>query len=82
MLKKLINKLKARKEYFKNIKNGTDIPILWTSINITKSNTDKNCTTQLHYSILNQLSGEDMNYVKEHLGLVIDKIRDNVDFTK
>ena len=82
MLKKLINKLKARKEYFKNIKNGTDIPILWTSINITKSNTDKNCTAQFHPNILNQLSEEDMNYVKEHLGLVIDKIRDNVDFTK
>ena len=45
MLKNVINKLKARREYFKNIKNRTDIPVLWTTINITKPNTNKNCTS-------------------------------------
>lgn len=80
MLNNVINKLKERKEYFKNIKNGTDIPIMFVGINTTKSNRDKNCIIHFHPNILNQSSDEDMNYVKEHLGLVIDKIRDNIDF--
>ena len=82
MLKNVISQLKARREYFKNIKNGTDIPIMFVGINTTKSNRDKNCTTHFHPNIQTQLSEEDMNYVKEHLGLAIDKIRDNVDFRK
>ena len=78
----MFNRIKESIKYLRDIRKSKSIPMLYISIDLTKVNTDKNCTVNLHPSIYNQLSEEDINYIKEHLGLVIDKIRDKVDFNK
>ena len=78
----MFNRIKRGIKYIKGIRKNISIPVLYASIDLTKANTDKNCTINLNPNIYNQLSEEDINYIKEHLGLVIDKIRDKVDFNK
>lgn len=78
----MLNKIKKRFKYFKNIKNGTSIPIFYCAIDITKPNDTKNCTMTMHPNISNQLSVGDKIFVESCLKCAIDKIRDNVDFSK
>ena len=78
----MFDRIKRGIKYIKGIRKNISIPVLYASIDLTKANTDKNCTINLNPNIYNQLSEEDINYIKEHLGLVIDKVRDNVEFNK
>ena len=78
----MFNRIKSSIKYFRSIRKGTSIPMLYINIDLTKDNADKNCTVNFHPSITNQLSHLDRLYVETSLELVIDKIRDNVDFTK
>ena len=78
----MFNRIKSSIKYFKGIRKGTSIPMLYIHIDLTKDNTDKNCEVNFHPNIINQLSRNDKLYVEKHLGLIIDRIRDNVDFNK
>ena len=78
----MFNRLIQRIKHIKMIKTGECIPIVYIDINITKPNSDKNCTVGFHPYIPNQLSEENYKFVQEHLNLVIDKIRENIDFSK
>ena len=78
----MFNRIKEGIKYFRDIRKGTSIPIVYINIDITKSNTDKNCEVNFHPNIKDQLSLEDRLYVENHIRLAIDKIRDNVDFNK
>ena len=78
----MFNRIKSSIKYFKGIRKGTSIPILYVNINLTKDNMDENCTVNFHPNIINQLSELDKLYVETTLELAIDKIRDNVDFNK
>ena len=78
----MFDRIKNSVKNFKGIRKGTSIPILYINIDLTKANTDKNCIASLHPNIINQLSRNDKLYVEKHLGLIIDKIRNNVDFNK
>ena len=79
----MFTRIKNSIKYFKGIRSNKNIPMLYISIDLTKANTEKNCEVNfLHPSILTQLSMGDELFLKEHLGLIVDKIRDNVDFNK
>ena len=78
----MFNRIKEGIKYFRDIRKGTSIPIVYINIDLTKANTDKNCIINLHPNIKDQLSHMDKLYVETSLELVIDKIRDNVDFNK
>ena len=78
----MFNRIKESIKYIKGIRSNKNIPMLYINIDLTKANADKNCTVNFHPSILTQLSVDDRYYIKEYLGLAIDKIRDNVDFNK
>ena len=78
----MFNRINNSIKYFRSIRKGTSIPMLYIHIDLTKDNADKNCIVNFHPSITNQLTADDKLYVEEHLGLVIDKIRDNVEFNK
>ena len=78
----MFDRIKSGIEYIRGIRKGTSIPMLYIHIDLTKDNADKNCIVNFHPSILNQLSHLDRLYVEKHLGLVIDSIRDTVDFNK
>ena len=78
----MFNRIKRSIKYFKGIKKGTSIPMLYINIDLSKDNIDKNCTVNFHPNIINQLSTADKKYIQKHLGWIIDKIRDNVDFNK
>ena len=78
----MFNRIKSSIKYFKGIRKGTNVPMLYINIDLTKDNTDNNCMANFHPNIINQLSRNDKLYVEKHLGLAIDKIRDNVDFNK
>ena len=78
----MFNKIKRSIEYFRGIRNGTKVPMLYINIDLTKANSDKNCAVNFHPNIINQLSELDKLYIETTLELAIDKIRDNVDFNK
>ena len=78
----MFNRIKKSIKYFRGISNGTSIPMFYINIDLSKYNSDKNCTVNFHPNIINQLSTADKKYVQKHLGWIIDKIRDNVDFNK
>ena len=78
----MLNRIKSSIRYFKGIRKGTSIPMIFINIDLTKANTDKNCTISINPTVRKQLSVEDNAFIKEHINIVIDKIRDNVDFNK
>jgi hypothetical protein len=78
----MFNRIKSSVKYFRGIRKGMGIPMLYINIDLSKDNTDKNCEVDFHPNIINQLSEDDKLYVEKYLGLVINKIRDNVDFNK
>ena len=78
----MFNRIKSSVKYFRGIRKGTSIPMLCINMVLSKDNTGKNCEVNFHPNIINQLSEDDKLYVEKYLGLVIDKIRDNVDFNK
>ena len=75
-------RIKNSIKYMKGIRSNKSIPMLYISIDTTKANSDKNCTISINPIIRKQLSVEDNAFIKEHINIVIDKIRDNVDFNK
>lgn len=78
----MFDRIKRSIKYFRGIRKGTRLPMFYINIDLTKANTDKNCTVNFHPNIIGQLSRNDKLYVEKHLGLIIDRIRDNVDFNK
>lgn len=71
-------KLKERVKYWKDIKNGTSIPLFWCNANKNNFNQKNSCNVFYHPCIDN-LSQEQRDLINYHIGSAIDIIRTNIE---
>lgn len=71
-------KLKERIKYWKDIKNGTSIPLFWCNANKNNFNQKNSCNVFYHPCIDN-LSQEQRDLINYHIGSAIDIIRTNIE---
>lgn len=71
-------KLKERIKYWKDIKNGTSIPLFWCNANKNNFNQKNSCNVFYHLCIDN-LSQEQRDLINYHIGSAIDIIRTNIE---
>ena len=70
-------KLKERFKYWKDVKSGNSIPLLWIDININKFRLNKegSCKVNIHPVVIHNLESKQLELVKYHINQAIDIIK-------
>lgn len=71
-------RLKERIKYWKDIRNGTSIPLFWCNANKNNFNQKNSCNVFYHPCV-NNLAKKQRDLINYHIGSAIDIIRTNIE---
>lgn len=74
-------RLKERIKYWKDIKNGTSIPLFWCNINLNKFRVKKegSCDVSFHPVVFDSLEQKQKDIIIYHMNQIVDMVRNNIE---